>query len=487
MPAETATQLLHRLTSYEPGREWTEPVADERIVQTLPVVNDLSRLPLSYKHYDGPRRPLPRDLPGSSLPATDVLAGIRPAQPAALNLSELARLLYLSAGVTRSAERNGRRILFRAAGSAGARFPLEVYLAVPRGSELPAGVHWYDPVEHALVEIGPPPSGETPTLVLTGVPWRTGWRYRERGYRHIFWDAGTMLAQLLALADSAGVTARLFSQFPDGTVSELIGADGHQEFPVAVVALGPGAPVLVGAEPARPGQFEPDAIEFPLVTRAHHAGDRTELGAELERGAPVTSAGSGDPLDQIVLRRGSTRRMDPTATLPRPLLLASMTAALRGIDVPHWIAVHAVEDVEPGLYHWPELLRPIRAGNLRDDLHRVSLEQGLARDAAFVVIAAADLGRLDDSGYRRAQLQAGLVEGRLHLVAYALGAGASGMTFQDSDIPALLRPDGAGSADRASGTELSGLLWTCVGQPEYRSRPGGAPGQPTEVRMVAPR
>ena len=39
---------------------------------------------------------------------------------------------------------------------------------------------------------------------MTGVPWRTGWRYRERGYRHIYWDAGTMLGQLLAVADSAG-------------------------------------------------------------------------------------------------------------------------------------------------------------------------------------------------------------------------------------------------------------------------------------------
>ena len=31
----------------------------------------------------------------------------------------------------------------------------------------------------------------------------------------------------------------------------------------------------------------------------------------------------------------------------------------------------------------------------------------------------------------------GLVEGRLHLLAYGLGAGASGMTFIDSEIPAL--------------------------------------------------
>src|SRR6266508_1220324 len=32
-------------------------------------------------------------------------------------------------------------------------------------------------------------------LVLTGIPWRTGWKYTERGYRHLFWDAGMILAR----------------------------------------------------------------------------------------------------------------------------------------------------------------------------------------------------------------------------------------------------------------------------------------------------
>jgi len=51
-------------------------------------------------------------------------------------------------------------------------------------------------------------------VVVTGVPWRTGWRYRERGWRHVYWDAGTMLGQLLALAGSAGLAAALYTRFP---------------------------------------------------------------------------------------------------------------------------------------------------------------------------------------------------------------------------------------------------------------------------------
>ena len=74
-------------------------------------------------------------------------------------------------------------------------------------------------------------AGERPPLVVTGVPWRTGWRYRERGFRHVYWDAGTMLSQLLAAADSAGLTAQLHTRFPDAAVTALVGADGVHEWP----------------------------------------------------------------------------------------------------------------------------------------------------------------------------------------------------------------------------------------------------------------
>ena len=69
---------------------------------------------------------LPRDLPDPGVPATAVLAGVdQSGQP--LDAAQLGRVLFLGAGIVRTAERNGRRILFRASGSAGARFPLEIY------------------------------------------------------------------------------------------------------------------------------------------------------------------------------------------------------------------------------------------------------------------------------------------------------------------------------------------------------------------------
>ncbi|MFG1606985.1 hypothetical protein [Actinoplanes sp. NPDC049265] len=470
-----AAQTLHRLTSYAPGREWTDPQPDPRIVQDLQV-NDLDRLPWFYKRYPAslPRIPLPA-LPPTSAPALSVLAGV-PSAPVELDLAQLGRLLYLASGVVRTQERPFGTWLFRAAGSAGARFPLELYAAVPPGpGSLPPGVHWYDPEAHALVQIGPPPSGPAPAIVTTGVPWRTGWRYRERGYRHIHWDAGTMLSQLLAAAAGAGIPADLYTTFPDRAVTELVGADGVHEWPVAVVGLA-GVPALNPAAPAAAAPVDAAPLEFPLITITQHAGDQSALGAPWPAG-DVLPTEPTDPrtIDEIILARGSTRRMDPSAALPLTTVTTSMSLALRGIDIPHFVSAHAVDGLPPGLYRWPSLTTPIRTGSQRDELYRIALDQGLARDASFVAIAAADVARLDPHSYREAQLGSGLVEGRLHLLAYAHHAGATGMTFLDSEIPAYLSEP------------LEAMLFTCVGVPDYKPSSGGRPGAPTQVRRVEPR
>src|SRR6478609_416812 len=124
---ETATQTLHRLTSYEPGREWDEAIEDPRIVQDLEA-NDMSRLPWFVKRYPEPlpRTPLPRELPATTEPAVAVLAGTAEVKPTPLDLPNLSRLLYLSAGVVRTMDRDYGIHPFRAAGSAGGRFPLEL-------------------------------------------------------------------------------------------------------------------------------------------------------------------------------------------------------------------------------------------------------------------------------------------------------------------------------------------------------------------------
>jgi SagB-type dehydrogenase family enzyme len=480
--AETASQTLHRLTSHapydvdHPDRIWEPPVDDPRVVADL-VVNDTDRLPWFYKRYDQelPMVPLPRELPSTSASTVAVLAGTAEIEPGTLDLPQLSRLLHLSAGVVRTMVRPYATWLFRAAGSAGGRFPLELYVAVPEGHDLPPGVHWYHPEAHALVQVAPPPKMGVPTVVVTGIPWRTGWRYRERGYRHVYWDAGTMLAQLLAVATSAGIEPSLCTRFPDAAVTSLVGAEGIHEWPVAVVALGGDTPAIQATGLATTGRVDAAPVEFPLETAAQRAGNLDALGDPWRRPDPVeTPVRDGPPVDDVVLSKGSTRLLDRTKSVSHDLFETSMLAAMRGIDVSHAVALHAVEGMTPGIYRWPET-SPRRDGDMRDGLYRLAFEQELAQAAAFVTIGTADIGALDDRQYREAQLGAGIVEGRLHLLAYAMGAAASGMTFADDLLGEVV------------GESVDGLLLTCVGVPEYVSAVGGAPGAPTEVRRVEAR
>lgn len=437
MSAGDASRLYHALTAYKAGDDFPVIPADHPLVLQDLVTNDFATWPYPYKRY-------PDYLPRTELPR-------------ALGDDALARLLFLSSGVVRTTEREGRpRQLFRAAGSAGGRFPLELY--VSRGD----GVHWYDPEAHALVRIGPPAHGEATTLIVTGVPWRTAWRYAERGFRHLYWDAGTMLAQTLALAPDA----RLHTRFDDAALTRLVGADGVHEYPLAIVALEPGEPRIELGGEAAPGAVDHAPRELPLITATQRAGDGEDALGEPWPAAPAPPA---DDLETVILKRGSTRRMDASATVSKAHYVSALEYALSSARHPHFIAVHGVDDVEPGLYRWPELDRPLRTGDLREELLRLCWDQDLGRDAAFVVMGAADLTALDDRGYREAQLDAGLVEGRLHLAAYALGFGASGMTFLDGEFEATI------------GEPLAALLFTCVGVPTYRSKGGGGPGAPVAV------
>ena len=478
MDLESGAGLLHRLTSVGPTGDWDMPVrADDPRVRQDYVPNDPSTIPPPMKRYPRglPVLALPRELPDPGVPATAALAGVT-VPPRPLDAAQLGRVLFLGAGVVRTADRRGHRHLFRTSGSAGGRFPLEVYVSARGVGGVPDGVHWYDAVNHALVRVAPAASGAATTLIVTGVPWRTGWRYAERGWRHLYWDGGTLLAQFWAAASSAGLAPRLRTLFPDGVARTLVGADGLHEYPLALLSFGDGDPAIAPGGPAIAGDLP--RFELPLCSAAQRAGERDELGAPWPDGPALAEVPPSDSLDQVVRRRGSQRRMDRTRTVARSVLEWPMAAATRGVDVPHWVAVNGVDDTAAGLYRWPELSTALRSGvDLREELARVCMDQFLAAEAAYVVIAATSLATLDDRSYRDVQLAAGMVEGRLHLAAYALGASATGMTAIDSEVPGLL----------GESPDLAMLLLTCVGVAEYTAQPGGSPGMPVEVRMVTPR
>src|SRR3712207_750449 len=113
-PGDTA-RLYHRLTSYGREREWDVPVDDPRVRRDFEP-NVHATFPAHCKAYPAghPVVELPRTWGSGGGSATAGLAAPRAGPPAALDLAHLARLLRLSAGVVRVAERaDGRRYRFR--------------------------------------------------------------------------------------------------------------------------------------------------------------------------------------------------------------------------------------------------------------------------------------------------------------------------------------------------------------------------------------
>jgi hypothetical protein len=92
----------------------------------------------------------------------------------------------------------------------------------------------------------------------------------------------------------------------------------------------------------------------------------------------------------------------------------------------------------------------LRPGRFRAEAGFLGLGQELPADAAvniyWLVDLEAVLGRQGARGYRAAQLAAAIAGGRTYLTAYALGLGATGLTFFDDDVTAFFSPRAAGKS-----------------------------------------
>jgi SagB-type dehydrogenase family enzyme len=400
----------------------------------------------------------------------------------------IARLLTWGAGLHRPVRYlDGEPFFFRTYASAGALYPVELYLVCGELHGLAAGVYHYLPHGDQLVLLregdrrsslvrasaGEPAVARSPAvLALTGIPWRTAWKYAERGYRHLFWDAGMIVANLLTLAGSVGVHARVVLGFVDGEVELLLGLVGRREFPLCLLPIG-----LSGTEVA-PAAAAPEGIElaamplsrpeyvFEAITKANEAG-RLGSPEEVERwrGAGALAAAEGqtaapavtDTVEDVIRRRGSARFFGPSP-MPREVLLDVLERATLSVPadlalelIEPYLAIHLVEGLERGAYVWREgELRLLREGDVRDRAAFLCLEQPLGGASAATVFLMADLNealeRLGARGYRAAQLEAGTIAGKLYLGAYGHRFGATGLTFFDDEVERFFSPDAAGKA-----------------------------------------
>lgn len=463
--------------------------------------------PLAYKIYTGLEPiPLPNEFPASDLPALDALvaSGDLPEGRVVPDLGTLARLCLRANGVLkRWRSPAGKEIEFRSAGCTGARYHLELYLVCGDVPDLEAGIYHYGAHDHSLRQLRAgdhraaviDATGEEPAVaaapvvaVWTSTFWRNAWRYQARAYRHAYWDTGTVLANLLAVAEDARVPARVVLGFADDEINALLGVDGAREASVCLVALGRadsppdvsfGVPPLdLPTQPASARE-----IVFPEIGAMHRAssfasGEEARAWRDCAHNPGPSSPNNHsiplrpldpsrlprDPIDAVITRRRSNRHYDTETPLSFATLSTALTGSWPAVSMdclvpgasPHFtpcLIVNNVEGLDPGAYvvhpkdESLELLHPAEA---RVPASELACGQGYVDQAHVNVYAMTDLepvlAHFGNRGYRVAQLEAALFGARLQLAAHALGLGAVGSTSYDDEVTAYFSPHASGKS-----------------------------------------
>lgn len=466
---------------------------------------DFDNQPIAFKIYPTlDPAPLPAEVRQTGVAALSAISEIiAPQTTSTLDLEAIAQLLYLSAGITRHRKYPGGEIYFRAAACTGALYEIEIYLVCGDLANLEAGVYHFAAAEFGLRKLrngdyrrvlmdataNEPSVVHAPlTIVCTATYWRNAWKYQDRTYRHFGWDNGTLLANLLAVGTALGLPAKVVCGFVDDTVNRLLDVDPQREVAFSLVPLGYSSP-LPGKPPANIAPLGLETvplsrheIDYPLMREMHTASSlvSSEEVARWRGGIPLTHfpppAGRvvqldplsddtmpRDPIEQVILRRGSSRKFSRT-----PISLAQLSTMLdratrgvpadfldpQGSQLNHlYLSVHAVEGLEPGAYVFHRgrgLLECLKPGDFRDQAGYLGLQQALPADAAADVFFLADLRpilqRFGNRGYRAVQLEAGIIGGKLYLAAYAQHLGATGLTFFDDDVSAFFTPHAEGKS-----------------------------------------
>jgi SagB-type dehydrogenase family enzyme len=214
------------------------------ILLTVPLM-----LPLRpARAQDAPSIPLPPPATRGSMTVEEALAtrrSVRAYRDDALPLAHLGQLLWAAQGIT---DAEGHRT----APSAGARYPLELYVVAGHVAGLPPGVYRYRPAAHALA---PHLSGDrlrhlveaaarqdwiaqtAAVLVIASVDERTRARYRDRTDRYVAIEVGHVGQNVYLQATALGLATTMVGAFEDDSVSAVLQLD-RAERPIALMPVG---------------------------------------------------------------------------------------------------------------------------------------------------------------------------------------------------------------------------------------------------------
>ncbi|NOZ64874.1 MAG: SagB/ThcOx family dehydrogenase [Caldiserica bacterium] len=163
-----------------------------------------------------------------------------------LNLNQISQLLWAAQGIT---EKRSNR---RASPSAGATYPLEIYVVSGNVEGLEPGVYKYHPSTHSLAlhltgdkraalsraALNQRWVSEAPVdLSISAVYSRTTFRYGKRGIRYVDMEAGHTAENISLQCISLGLGSVVVGAFDDEKVKEVLSLP-EEEDPLYILPVG---------------------------------------------------------------------------------------------------------------------------------------------------------------------------------------------------------------------------------------------------------
>jgi SagB-type dehydrogenase family enzyme len=171
-----------------------------------------------------------------------------------LSQNELSFMLWASSWARDFRSNERMEITLRNVPSAGARHPLETYLDIRKVEGIKPGLYYYHPIKHCLVLLDSSSVKATQifdacmrqgmveasavNFILSAVPYRTSWRYGQRGYRYLYLDAGHVGQNIHLAAEAIGAGACMIGAFLDEAMNEALNLDGTDEFVIYIASVG---------------------------------------------------------------------------------------------------------------------------------------------------------------------------------------------------------------------------------------------------------
>jgi SagB-type dehydrogenase family enzyme len=162
-----------------------------------------------------------------------------------LTLAEVSQMLWAAQGVT---DPEGKRT----APSAGALYPLEVYLLAGEVEGLSQGIYRYLPDEHSLIitvqadrrsalsqaALDQESVAQAPAvIVLSGVYERTTVKYGERGIRYVHMEVGSAAQNVYLQSAAMGLGTVFIGAFHDEEVKQVLSLSA-EERPLCIMPVG---------------------------------------------------------------------------------------------------------------------------------------------------------------------------------------------------------------------------------------------------------